>query len=288
MKLKYKKIILFTTMSTMGIGLLTLSITQDKPKAKESVNGAPRVEASLLSDTSSTSVDEVYETTAVASPTEMPSATITPEPTEAPTPTPLPVYEIEKEGYPEIEELFKKYYVAKNNCDVDQLKSILSNPTKVESQEQLQKKTEYIDEYQKIKPYVKKGAQKGTYIVYVYHEIKFTSVNTPAPSLSKFYVITDARGDLKIFSGEMDEELKAYYDARNTDEDVVEIINMTNKKSEEAKEKDEDLLNFWKSIEKLTNNNKKSDTDTKNEKKDSSEAQDTSATDNQEETTSEE
>lgn len=288
MKLKYKKIILFTTMSTMGIGLLTLSITQDKPKAKESVNGAPRVEASLLSDTSSTSVDEVYETTAVASPTEMPSATITPEPTEAPTPTPLPVYEIEKEGYPEIEELFKKYYVAKNNCDVDQLKAILSNPTKVESQEQLQKKTEYIDEYQKIKPYVKKGAQKGTYIVYVYHEIKFTSVNTPAPSLSKFYVITDARGDLKIFSGEMDEELKAYYDARNTDEDVVEIINMTNKKSEEAKEKDEDLLNFWKSIEKLTNNNKKSDTDTKNEKKDSSEAQDTSATDNQEETTSEE
>ncbi|MBB2182318.1 hypothetical protein H0486_05450 [Lachnospiraceae bacterium MD1] len=288
MKLKYKKIILFTTMSTMGIGLLTLSITQDKPKAKESVNGAPRVEASLLSDTSSTSVDEVYETTAVASPTEMPSATITPEPTEAPTPTPLPVYEIEKEGYPEIEELFKKYYVAKNNCDVDQLKSILSNPTKVESQEQLQKKTEYIDEYQKIKPYVKKGAQKGTYIVYVYHEIKFTSVNTPAPSLSKFYVITDARGDLKIFSGEMDEELKAYYDARNTDEDVVEIINMTNKKSEEAKEKDEDLLNFWKSIEKLTNNNKKSDTDTKNEMKDSSEAQDTSATDNQEETTSEE
>lgn len=288
MKLKYKKIILFTTMSTMGIGLLTLSITQDKPKAKESVNGAPRVEASLLSDTSSTSVDEVYETTAVASPTEMPSATITPEPTEAPTPTPLPVYEIEKEGYPEIEELFKKYYVAKNNCDVDQLKAILSNPTKVESQEQLQKKTEYIDEYQKIKPYVKKGAQKGTYIVYVYHEIKFTSVNTPAPSLSKFYVITDARGDLKIFSGEMDEELKAYYDARNTDEDVVEIINMTNKKSEEAKEKDEDLLNFWKSIEKLTNNNKKSDTDTKNEMKDSSEAQDTSATDNQEETTSEE
>jgi hypothetical protein len=288
MKLKYKKIILFTTMSTMGIGLLTLSITQDKPKAKESVNGAPRVEASLLSDTSSTSVDEVYETTAVASPTVMPSATITPEPTEAPTPTPLPVYEIEKEGYPEIEELFKKYYVAKNNCDVDQLKAILSNPTKVESQEQLQKKTEYIDEYQKIKPYVKKGAQKGTYIVYVYHEIKFTSVNTPAPSLSKFYVITDARGDLKIFSGEMDEELKAYYDARNTDEDVVEIINMTNKKSEEAKEKDEDLLNFWKSIEKLTNNNKKSDTDTKNEMKDSSEAQDTSATDNQEETTSEE
>ena len=35
MKLKYKKVILLTTLCTMGIGLLTLSISQSKPRAQD-------------------------------------------------------------------------------------------------------------------------------------------------------------------------------------------------------------------------------------------------------------
>ena len=50
---------------------------------------------------------------------------------------------------------------------------------------------------------------KDTYIVYVYHEIKFNSINTLAPGLSKFYVITDSEGNLKIYSEEMDRNYKS-------------------------------------------------------------------------------
>jgi hypothetical protein len=52
----------------------------------------------------------------------------------------------------------------------------------------------------------------------------------------------------------MNDELKTYFDARNEDEDVVALIDMTNEKSEEAKAKDEDLLNFWKNIDEMANN----------------------------------
>lgn len=258
MKLKYKKIILLTTMSTMGIGILTLSVSQDNTKAKESLNTTTTMDAGLLAESKSTDVVATEAVKAVDSALAVPSVTVTPTP--IPTPTPFPVYDIEKTGtYPKIDALFESYYKAKNSRDVDALKSILSDPSKVDTEEQLQSKTEYIEEYRNIKTYTKKGIEDGTYIVYVYHEIKFTSINTPAPGLAKFYVITDENKDLKIFSGEMDEELQAYYNARNEDEDVIALKEMTNEKSEKAKKKDEDLQNFWENIDKMANGDKTSD-----------------------------
>ncbi|MHB8130847.1 MAG: hypothetical protein ACYDEX_17785 [Mobilitalea sp.] len=252
MKLKYKKIILLTTMSTMGIGLLTLSVSQDRTKAEESLSKGVSVEAGLLADNSA-STQKSMVSEVIAEPTALPTLTMAPTP--IPTPTAPPVYNIEEEVNPQISSLFEIYYAAKNKSDVAKLKKILSDSSKVESQDDLQKKTEYIEEYLNIKAYAKKGIEDGTYIVYVYHEIKFTSINTPAPGLAKFYVITGEDNKLKIFSGEMDEKTKAYFDERNNDEDVVKLIKMTNKKSKEATDKDEDLQNFWKSIDELANNN---------------------------------
>jgi hypothetical protein len=260
MKLKYKKIILLTTMSTMGIGLLTISVSQDNPKAEESFKTNTAIEASMLADTTQADSSErsmstlAYDTNEV---TEDTSTTVTLSPTPIPTPTPWPVNPLEKDKYPEIEQLFVDYYTAKNSSDVDKLKSLLSDPSKVETKEQLQSKTEYIEDYNKIKTYTKKSVEEGTYIVYVYSEIKFNSVNTAAPGLAKFYVTTGEDNKLKIYSGEMDAELKAYFDERNQDPDVQKIIEMTNDKSDKAKEKDEDLLNFWENIDEMASKNKK-------------------------------
>ncbi len=251
MKLKYKKIILLTTMSTMGIGLLTLSVNQDKPKAEEIVSTSTTLEARKFAADDDSDIT-AFNSEVTAGLTAVP--TLITSPTPIPSPTPMPVFKIEKKGtYPKIDKLFEAYYTAKNNRDVEKLKTILSDPNQVETEEELQSKTEYIDDYQKIATYTKKGLEEGTYIVYVYSEIKFTSVNTPAPGLAKFYVITGEDNKLKIFSGEMDEELKEYFDARNADEDVIALIEMTNEKSEKAKEKDEDLLNFWKNIDEMAN-----------------------------------
>lgn len=250
MKLKYKKIILLTTMSTMGIGLLTLSLSNDKSDAKESINQKAEFNTVMSEDTAVE--DELTDAQLAATVTGEPL--VSPTPTVVPTPTPLPVYPIEDEGYPKITKLVKEYYAAKNNRDVEALKALLSNPSEADTQEELQQKTEYIDEYLNIKAYVKKSSEKDSYIVYVYHEIKFTSINTPAPGLAKFYVITDAAGNLKIFSGAMDEENQAYYDQRDSDQDVIDLIKMTDEKSDKAIESDEDLLNFWKNIDEMAAN----------------------------------
>jgi hypothetical protein len=256
MKLKYKKIILLTTMSTMGIGILTLSVSQDRPKAEERA-AKTALSAEVLPEDSANDVGDAdvlrAADAALADSADSADSDYAATPTAIPTPTPVPVYPIEQAGtYPEIDTLFNSYYSAKGNCDIETLKSILSDPGKVGSEEQLQTKTEYIEEYRNIQTYTKKSMAEGTYIVYVYHEIKFTSINTPAPGLAKFYVITDGDGKLKIFSGDMDSETKAYYEERKNDEDIIALVEMTEEKSKKAIEKDEDLKNFWKSIDAMT------------------------------------
>lgn len=252
MKLKYKKIILLTTMSTMGIGLLTLSLSHDKTDAQENVMKDTTVQSVMSEET----VVE-NETLAMADAAVTESLTKeavseeAPTQTPDPTPTPVPVYAIEEEGYPRISQLVQDYYTAKNNRDIEALKSLLSDSTQADTQEELQQKTEYIDDYRNIKVYVKQGYIEGTYIVYAYHEIKFTGINTSAPGLAKFYIVTDGNGDVKIFSGTMSEEEQVYYDERNSDEDVIALIEMTDEKSDKAIESDEDLLNFWKNIDEM-------------------------------------
>lgn len=263
MKLKYKKIILLTTMSTMGIGILTLSVSQDRPKAQES-----SIQTILNSEIAedNVSAEDNSRMASVDNTAMMFAETATPSP--IPSPTPVPDYPVEKKGtYPEIDKLFETYYTAKNNRDINTLKSIISDSTKVESEAELQARTEYIEDYQNIEAYTKKGLKEGTYVVYVYHEIKFTSINTAAPALSKFYVITGEDNKLKIYSGEMDADTKAYYDSCSEDKDFVALSEMTDKKSTKAKKKDEDLASFWTSIEKMakasTEKQEKKDEETK-------------------------
>lgn len=259
MKLKYKKIIILTTMSTMGIGLLTLSLTHNRPNTKESVNTSarPKIHAKADKDIT-TNTDDI---TSIANITITPTVQPTPSPSPAPSPAPLPVYNIEKKGNKKITSLMQDYYAAKISCDIKKLKSLLSDPSKVETQHQLQNKTEYIEDYRKIKCYVKKGIEEGSYIVYVYQEVKITGINTAAPSLAKFYVVKNKKGKYKIYTDTMTPELKKYFDDRNKDTDVKKLIKSTNNKSKKAKKKDADLRKFWSDIDKMAKKHKKSAND---------------------------
>lgn len=251
MKLKYKKMILLTTMSTMGIGMLTLSISHDQPKAQES----SKIEeaAALMSGLEDTGALAVTEAGILAE--NEPTAALVPTstPTPSPTPTPIPVYGLEE--IDKMDDLVVEYYNAKAGRDISKIKSLCSDPSQAESSEELEKKVKYIEEYKNIKSYSKKSYEPGAYIVYVYYDIKFARINTLAPSLSKLYVITDDEGNFRIYSEEMSPELKEYFDARNGDEDVLALIKMTDDKGDKAKEKDEDLMIFWTGLDELSQAN---------------------------------
>lgn len=259
MKLRYKKIILLTSLSTMGIGLLTLSIsTQGRPKAEDNINTASGIVADAQENDDNENNAFVKAANAALDAEPTPEATTEttpiPTPTETPTPTPYPVYPLmEMEG---IDAFIEVFYTAKAACDIEKLKTLYYDPSKVWSREELQRNVQYIEEYRNIKTYSKKSFEEGAYIVYAYHEIKFSGINTLAPGLSKFYVITDDDGNFKIVS-DLAPEVEEYFNARNEDEDVLELIRTTNAKGEEAKAKDEDLMAFWNGLDELVKSREK-------------------------------
>jgi len=247
MKLKYKKWIVMSFLSTMGIGLLTLTLTSNHQKAMESAEmGADRETNSLITEKDDTENITEVDNSSINNSSK--------EPTITPTLTSIPVYSLEENSNPKIDTLMKDYYTAKINFDISKLKKISTNPSEVPTEEVLKSKTDYIEDYLNMKCYTKKGAATNTYIVYVYTDIKIVGINTPAPSLAQFYV-TVMDGDYKIFNDTLDEVLEEYYKERNKDEDIKELKQKVNKKAEEAKSKDEDLLTFWQYIDSVANSN---------------------------------
>lgn len=258
MKLKYKKIILLTSLCTMGIGLLTLSITQNNPRAEVRGDSDSRYEENIqdraFNDSDVATMSGMEEISDVGADLEA-TSTPTPSPSPSPTPTPIPVYPLEEAE--DMVPLFEDFYVAKVAIDLEKHKDLYENPDRVESRETLQKLVQYIEEYRNICVYAKQGIEEGTYIVYVYHDIKFAGINTLAPGVSKFYVVTDTAGEYKIVDEkDMSPIEMEYFLERNEDEDVQLLLQETNAKGEEAKTKDEDLMIFWTGLNDLANQKK--------------------------------
>ncbi len=229
MKLRYKKALILITICTMLIGGITILIIPNH-HSKESMKY--------------TKSSNKVTVTANPSPATDPNLTITP----SLTPTSLPVYNLETEGYPEITKLMEAYYKAKLSFDIPELKNLLSNPSDVGTKEELKEKFQYFEKINHMKCYVKKSFRQGEYVVYVYNEVKFINIKTPAPAVYQFYLITDSNGNLKILSGEFDEVTAQYYNARKKDSDVQALIKETNKKADTAKKKDKKLKSFWNNL----------------------------------------
>lgn len=256
MRIKYRKAILLCIMSTFGIGIFLLLLYPDLISKKKSESLETSIDKDIVVvDNNTTENTNAENQSTIMNTSEAGIA----EPTVTPAIT-HPVYELEEGGYPEIEELIQKYYQAKVSCDKEKMKKILSNPDTAPTLEQMKADVHFVEEYQNIKCYTKKGYEENSYIVYAYHEIKYVNISTAAPATDNFYVITDSKGELKIYSDPYSEELEEYYFARRQDEDVQELIRLTNEKSKEAKKKDKLLDTFWTNLEKMASEEKASDT----------------------------
>ncbi len=167
--------------------------------------------------------------------------TVTEDSTEDPS-----YYDLKEEAIPALSELIHTYFEAMENKDVDQYTSIVTGDDM--TAEKLEKKGEFIENYQNIVCYTKPGMTEGTYIAYVYYEVKFHNIDTLAPALIQLYVCTNEDGTMYIYAGSLDAELAAYKNAMSASEDVLALNAETEDKLEEAMAADEKLTML---IEKL-------------------------------------
>ena len=148
-------------------------------------------------------------------------------------------YGLKKDAVPQLNTLITTYFEAMKNCDAEAYSNIVAGDDM--TAEKLQKKGEYIEDYQNISCYTKPGMTEGAYVTYVYYEVKFRNVETPGPALIQLYVCTNEDGTMYINSGALDVELTGYISTVSSDEQVLALIAETDQKMRDAMAADEKL-----------------------------------------------
>ena len=97
----------------------------------------------------------------------------------------------------EITNLIKTYYTAYCANDKDTLMTVCS-PISDSQLSNIEFWSQYIDSYDVINVYTKRGADSNSYLVSVEEEIHFTGVASAAPGLDFFYVVKNDDGKLSI------------------------------------------------------------------------------------------
>lgn len=250
MKLKYKKIIVMVTMCTMGIGLVTFSVS--KPPQKDTTAVVEK-SGDIVTFKTEETIDSSAEQSMLAFVAE---ATDEPLPTLSPEPTVVEVEEVdvlEKDAHKDINKLIKKYLKAKLSDDIENFKSLV-NDVSIIDMEDVGRKTKYIEDYENISCYTRKGPEEGSFIVYAYHEVKFTSIEALAPGMNEFYVKSDENGNPYIYLGEIDKKTNQYFDEVRDSDEVMELIYSVNEKLQKAVENDGALAEFYLKLEESAKN----------------------------------
>ena len=218
MKFKYKKIILIITMCTMCIGMVTISLSTPKGKGNQKKNNLENIKNPFVELSDDATLKEeagVEENSDLQSNTEK-----------------------------EIDQLIATYLNCMLTCDLQTLAKVVTDVENVDV-EKMQAKQKLIEEYQNIECYTVDGMKKGEYLVYVYSESKFTGIDTAAPGLERYYVVTDTAGNLKIEFGLIKQEVQDFINETDESDDVQKIINRVNTKLEEAIANDSKLKEFY-------------------------------------------
>lgn len=137
----------------------------------------------------------------------------------------VPEVPLEKDAVPGINELFDTYYKAMVEGDTDTMEKLVyyMDATEILRAAETSK---YIDAYPPLEVYTKTGPKEGTYIAYVYAELKFHDYDKPIPGMRTYYVCTNEDGELYINEDgeESDNELH-YMREIQLQGDVIDLNN---------------------------------------------------------------
>ncbi len=136
----------------------------------------------------------------------------------------IPDATMEENAYPEVNALVEKYYTASANGDADTLAQIYKGLDETEILKAVAA-SEYIDKFDNITVYTKPGPVEGSYVAYVYNEVKLYEYDGNVPGLETLYICTDDNGNLFINGDIADANELDYLKQINVQSDVIDLNN---------------------------------------------------------------
>lgn len=136
----------------------------------------------------------------------------------------VPDVAMEENTSPEINALVEKYYAASASGDAETLAAIYKGLDETEILKAVAA-SEYIDSIDNITVYTKPGPVEGSYVAYVYNEVKLYDYEGRVPGLEILYICSDENGDLYINGDVVDAGELDYLKQINVQADVIDLNN---------------------------------------------------------------
>lgn len=137
----------------------------------------------------------------------------------------VPQVPLEQDAVPGLNEFIQTYYNAMVEGDTDTLSNIVEYMDATELIRAVEM-SKYIESYPTVEVYTKKGPREGTYLTYVYAEMKFYDYERPVPGMKVLYVCTDENGDFYINEDGEENDNELYYMRElNLQDDAIDLNN---------------------------------------------------------------
>ncbi len=149
---------------------------------------------------------------------------------------------LDSSDYENVTSLIEKYFAAYGACDLNEILSLVdyNGGTQI-TQEEMDERAMIVEDYQDFEFYIIEGMDESSYVVYASYGIKFYNIDTAAPTLTRFYVVTSDDGSYYIYNGEVTSKLNAYLNSVNEYDCVKELSESIDVALGEACETDETL-----------------------------------------------
>lgn len=154
-----------------------------------------------------------------------------------------PVYELEENTHPEINNVIRTYYDAQAEGDIETISSLNAYLDDIDTI-RVQELSKYIDSYPVLNVYTKPGIEENSYVAYVYSETLFSDVEKALPGMQTYYIGQDEGGDYFINDGTYNVEVWDYIKAVTLQDDVVDLNNKVVVQYNEMLAEDEELNEY--------------------------------------------
>lgn len=147
---------------------------------------------------------------------------------------------MEENAYPDVNALVDTYYTAMAEGDSETIKSIYKGLDETEALKAVAA-ADYIEDFENIVVYTKPGPLTGSYVAYVYNEVKLYEYEKAIPGLETMYICTDENGSLYINGDIADANEIEYIKNVNVQADVIDLNNKVASSYNEMVNSDEAL-----------------------------------------------
>lgn len=227
-KLKYKKLILIISMFALGIGTLSFSLTNKELRDKE-----------VAKEKDLDDIDKKEPETQVASFLNKGKDDKPQETEDAKEPD----LEFRVDSDQDIISLITEYMNVKLEPSIELFTSLVNDVSLIDI-DAMERETSIIEAYQNIKTFCVDAPKADVNLVYVYYDIRFLGIETPAPAAARFIVIKEDDKAPYIYNGEIGDETNSFIKEFEQSNAYREFVDDVNSKLFAALERDTDLAEF--------------------------------------------